>query len=141
VGDEEPTATSVPHAKRGRPLSPNIQIYRPQLTSVLSIINRITGVVMSVFAMLLVVWLIAAAAGPQAYSRFHLLIGSWFGQAMLLAFTFTFFVHLCGGIRHLLWDAGYGFELRTIYVSGWTVVFASVVLTAIAWIASGFLGG
>jgi succinate dehydrogenase / fumarate reductase cytochrome b subunit len=60
---------------------------------------------------------------------------------MLLAFTFTFFVHLCGGIRHLLWDAGYGFELRTIYVSGWTVVFASVVLTAIAWIASGFLGG
>jgi len=107
----------------------------------LSIVNRITGVVLSVFAVLLVVWLTAAAAGPQAYSRFHLLIGSWFGQAMLLAFTFAFFVHLCGGIRHLLWDAGYGFELRTIYASGWTVVFASVVLTAIAWIASGFLGG
>jgi succinate dehydrogenase / fumarate reductase cytochrome b subunit len=96
---------------------------------------------MSVFAVLLVVWLTAAAAGPQAYSRFHPLIGSWFGQAMLLAFTLAFFVHLCGGIRHLLWDAGYGFELRTIYASGWTAVFSSVVLTAIAWIARGFLGG
>ena len=130
-----------PVAKRIRPLSPNIQIYRPQLTSVLSIINRISGVVMSVFAVLLVVWLTVAAAGPQAYSRFHLLIGSWFGQAMMLAFTLSFFVNLCGGIRHLLWDAGSGFELRTIYASGWTVVFASVALTAITWIASGFLGG
>lgn len=139
--EEGPTVTAASNAKRVRPLSPNIQIYRPQLTSVLSIINRITGVVMSVFAVLLVVWMTAAAAGPQAYSRFHLLIGSWFGQAMLLAFTLAFFIHLCGGIRHLLWDAGYGFELRTIYASGWTVVFASVVLTAIAWIASGFLGG
>lgn len=138
---EEPTVTAASHAKRVRPLSPNIQIYRPQLTSVLSIVNRITGVVLSVFAVGLVVWLTAAAAGPQAYSRFHLLIGSWFGQAMLLAFTLAFFVHLCGGLRHLLWDAGYGFELRTIYASGWAVVFASVALTAIAWIVSGFLAG
>ncbi|MHA6688605.1 succinate dehydrogenase, cytochrome b556 subunit [Mesorhizobium sp. A556] len=130
----------IPTSKRVRPLSPNIQIYRPQLTSVLSI-NRITGVVTSVFAVLLVVWLTAAAAGPQAYSRLHPLIGSWFGQAMLMAFTLAFFVHLCGGIRHLLWDAGYGFELRTIYASGWAVVFASVVLTAITWIARGFLAG
>lgn len=139
--EEEPIVTPGSNAKRTRPLSPNIQIYRPQLTSVLSIINRITGVVMSVFAVLLVVWLTAAAAGPQAYSRFEVLIGSWFGQAMMLAFTFAFFVHLCGGIRHLLWDAGYGFELRAVYASGWTVVFASVALTAVAWIASGFLGG
>ena len=136
-----PPVTAASHAKRVRPLSPNIQIYRPQLTSVLSIANRITGVVLSVFAVGLVVWLTAAAAGPQAYSRFHLLIGSWFGQAMLLAFTLAFFVHLCGGLRHLLWDAGYGFELRTIYASGWAVVFASMALTAIAWIVSGFLAG
>ena len=135
--EERPTSAASPNAKRVRPLSPNIQIYRPQLTSVLSIVNRITGVVMSVFAVLLVVWLIAAAAGPQAYSRIEGLIGSWFGQALLLAFTLAFFVHLCCGIRHLFWDAGYGFELRTIYASGWAVVFASVVLTAASWIASG----
>ena len=139
--EEEPIVTPGSNARRTRPLSPNIQIYRPQLTSVLSIINRITGVALSVFAVALVVWLTAAAAGPQAYSRFHLLIDSWFGQAMLLASTLAFFVHLCGGIRHLLWDAGYGFELRTIYASGWTVVFASLALTAIAWVASGLLGG
>ena len=132
-------ATVAPSAKRVRPLSPNIQIYRPQLTSVLSIVNRITGVVMSVFAVLLVVWLSAAAGGPQAYSRIEGLIGSWFGQALLLAFTLAFFVHLCGGIRHLLCDIGYGFELRNIYASGWAVVFASVALTAASWIASRLL--
>lgn len=141
MGKEEPIEVRAPVVNRMRPLSPNIQIYRPQLTSVLSIINRITGVIMSIFAVLLVVWLTAAASGPDAFSRFHILIGSWVGQAMMLVFTFAFFVHLCGGIRHLLWDAGYGFELRTIYASGWTVVFASVALTAIAWIASAFMGG
>jgi succinate dehydrogenase / fumarate reductase cytochrome b subunit len=141
VKENSPTGTVASHAKRRRPLSPNIQIYRPQLTSVLSIVNRLTGVVLSVFAVLLVVWLTAAAAGPRAYSRIEGLIGSWFGQALLLAFTLAFFVHLCGGIRHLLWDAGYGFELRNIYASGWAVVFASVALTAASWIASGLMGG
>lgn len=141
MGKEEPTAMRGSSEKRIRPLSPNIQIYRPQLTSVLSILNRITGMVLSLFAVFLVVWLSAAAAGPQAYSRLHLLVGSWFGQAMMLVFTLSFFIHLCGGIRHLLWDAGYGFELRSIYASGWTVVFFSVTLTAISWIVSGFLSG
>lgn len=121
---------------RGRPLSPNIQIYRPQLTSVLSIANRITGVVLSAFAVLVVVWLIAAASGPQPYSTVQRLIGSWFGQVLLLGCTFSFFMHLCGGIRHLVWDTGHGFELRTIYASGWAVVVASILLTALAWGAS-----
>src|SRR5690606_17873106 len=69
---------------RGRPLSPNIQIYRPQLTSVLSIANRITGVVLSGFAVLMVVWLIAAAYGPETYSTVQRVMGSWFGQVLLL---------------------------------------------------------
>lgn len=90
--------------RRLRPRSPNIQIYRPQLTSVLSITNRITGVVLSIYAVLLVGWLIAAAAGPH------------------------------DGLRHLAWDAGYGFELRQVYASGWAIVIASVALTAAAWI-------
>jgi succinate dehydrogenase / fumarate reductase cytochrome b subunit len=128
---------SVP--KRLRPLSPNIQIYRPQLTSVLSIANRISGIVLSLYAILLVVWLVAAAAGPQAYSKVYVFMGSGVGRVLLFGGTFSFFLHFCGGIRHLFWDAGYGFELRTIYASGWMVVLVSSVLTIIAWIASSVL--
>jgi succinate dehydrogenase / fumarate reductase cytochrome b subunit len=109
-------------AERARPLSPNIQIYRPQLTSVLSIANRITGLVLSFGAVVLVVWLIAAATGPQAYAIVQGAIASWIGQIVLFGCTFAFFLHLCGGIRHLVWDAGYGFSLRSIYASGWAVV-------------------
>lgn len=126
---------------RGRPHSPNIQIYRPQLTSVLSIINRITGVVLSLCAVVLVIWLIAAASDPQAYAAVQAMIGSWIGQIALLGSVFAFFLHLCGGIRHLVWDAGLGFELRTIYISGWGVVAASVTLTLAAWSVSFYVAG
>lgn len=126
---------------RPRPLSPNIQIYRPQLTSVLSIANRITGLALSIYAVALVVWLVAAAAGPQAYAPVHGFIRSWAGQILLFGCTFCFFLHLCGGIRHLVWDAGYGFDLRTIYASGWTVVAVSTALTVLTWAASIALAG
>lgn len=127
--------------KRSRPLSPNIQIYRPQLTSVLSIANRITGVALSLYAVVLVVWLIAAADGPHAYATVQVVIQSWVGQIFLFVCTFSFFLHLCGGIRHLVWDAGYGFELGAIYASGWTVVGASTALTVITWITTRALAG
>lgn len=128
-------------SKDSRPLSPNIQIYRPQLTSVLSIVNRITGVFLSACAVFLVIWLIAAARGPEAYSQFQELAGSWPGQIVLLTATFAFFLHLCGGIRHLVWDTVRGFELRQIYASGWIVVVASVVLTLASWLASLLITG
>jgi succinate dehydrogenase / fumarate reductase, cytochrome b subunit len=124
-----------------RPLSPRLQGYRPQLTSVLSIGNRITGVILSIYAVVLVLWLVAAAAGPLAYATVHAFLRSWIGQMLLFAGTFAFFLHLFGGIRHLVWDAGYGFSLRAIYISGWTVVVASVVLTIAAWIASFMVAG
>ena len=123
-----------PVGKRTRPLSPNIQIYRPQLTSVLSIMNRLTGIALSLFAVALVVWLMAAAEGPQSYSIIQRFIRSWAGQVLLLGWTFSFYFHLCGGIRHLVWDAGHGFELRSIYATGWIVVSASVALTVATWI-------
>lgn len=135
--------TTAPAAKtpRLRPLSPNIQNYRPQLTSVLSIANRITGVVLSVGAVGLVIWLSAAAAGPEPYATVQQAIGSWIGQIVMLGFTFAFFLHLCGGIRHLIWDTVHGFELRSIYISGWSVVAASVMLTLAAWAADLSIGG
>jgi succinate dehydrogenase / fumarate reductase, cytochrome b subunit len=128
-------------APRPRPLSPNIQIYRPQLTSVLSIANRITGVVLSIGAVGLVIWLSAAAAGPGSYATVQQAIGSWIGRFVLFGCTFAFFLHLCGGIRHLVWDTVHGFELRSIYTSGWSVVAVSVVLTVAAWAAGLNVGG
>lgn len=128
-------------SQRPRPLSPNIQHYRPQLTSVLSIANRITGVVLSGFAAGLVVWLTAGATGPRAYAVAHHAIASWAGRVVLFGCTFAFFLHLCGGIRHLVWDTVHGFELRSIYASGWAVVAASVALTVAAWAASAFMTG
>jgi succinate dehydrogenase / fumarate reductase, cytochrome b subunit len=127
--------------ERSRPQSPNIQIYRPQLTSVLSIANRISGVVLSIAAVGLLVWLIAVAAGPQAYAAIQGALASTIGQIALFAIIFGFFLHLCGGIRHLAWDAGYGFDLRAIYASGWAVVAASAVLTMAVWIAARFMAG
>lgn len=126
-------------SERDRPTSPNIQIYRPQLTSVLSIANRISGLVTSFAAVGLVLWLIAAAAGPQAYAAALDFLTSPLGQIGLFVATFAFFLHLCGGIRHLIWDAGYGFELATIYASGWATVAASVVLTLAVWLAILFI--
>jgi len=127
--------------ERSRPQSPNIQIYRPQLTSVLSIANRITGVVSSIAAIGLVAWLVAAATGPNAYAAVQSVLASTFGQIVLFGATFAFFLHFCGGIRHVAWDAGYGFELRAIYASGWAVVAVSVVLTVATWIVALFMAG
>lgn len=121
---------------QNRPLSPDLQIYRPQLTSILSFSHRVTGIALSVGTLLLISWLMAAAAGPQAYSTFQRFISSWLGLVLMFGWTFSFFFHLCNGLRHLVWDAGYGFELRSIYVSGWTVVVVSTTLTVGAWIVS-----
>ncbi len=128
-------------ARRPRPLSPNVQIYQPQLTSVLSILNRITAIILSASAVVLVIWLVAAARGPQAYTVVQGAIASWVGRIVLFGATFAFFLHLCGGIRHLVWDTVRGFELRSIYISGWSVVAASVMLTVAAWVAGALMGG
>lgn len=117
-----------------RPLSPFL-IYKPQLTSVLSFSHRATGVALSVGTVFLVWWLVAAASGDEAFAAAQWFFGSWLGLLLLLGWCFAFFFHLCNGIRHLFWDAGLGFELRTAYASGWTVVVASGVLTIVAFVA------
>jgi succinate dehydrogenase / fumarate reductase cytochrome b subunit len=122
-----------------RPLSPHLQIYRPQLTSVLSFAHRVTGIILGLFAVALVAYLITAAAGPQPYTLVRALGRSWLGQVLLFGGIFCYFLHLCGGIRHLFWDTGRGFELRAIYASGWAVVAASSVLTVAAWVVSSML--
>jgi succinate dehydrogenase / fumarate reductase cytochrome b subunit len=138
--DSKP-AISNSKVPRPRPISPNIQIYRPQLTSVLSIANRITGVILSLGAIGLVIWLTAAAMGPRAYGQVQGVAVSWGGRIVLFGFTFAFYMHLCGGIRHLIWDTVHGFELRSIYMSGWSVVVGSIALTLAAWAVSLRLAG
>ncbi|MFO1190378.1 MAG: succinate dehydrogenase, cytochrome b556 subunit [Alphaproteobacteria bacterium] len=117
-----------------RPLSPHIQIYRWQLTSVLSILHRMTGVSLAIGTLLLAWWLIAAATGPTAYASFAWFISSWIGMLVLFGFTFALFYHLSNGIRHLAWDSGRGFDLPTVYRSGRLVVAVALGLTVLAWI-------
>ena len=117
-----------------RPLSPHLQVYRPQITSVLSILHRITGVALAAGGVLLVYWLVAAASGPDAFATAQAVIGSFFGQLFLFGWTFALFYHFCNGIRHLSWDAGWGLELPMVYRTGWAVVGASAILTLLSWI-------
>lgn len=123
-----------------RPLSPHLQIYRPQLTSVLSISHRLTGVVLAVSLALLVYWLAALATGDAAYAAALSLLGAWPVRLLLFVASFAFFYHLANGIRHLFWDSGRGFEIPQVYASGWTVVIVASVLTVSAW-AMLLLGG
>lgn len=116
-----------------RPLSPHLQIYRPQLTSVLSITHRATGIALVAGTLVLVYWLLSLASGAEAYASAQALLGSWLGRIVMLGLTFSLFFHLCNGIRHLFWDVGLGFELKTAYASGTTVVIVSVAMTVIAW--------
>lgn len=124
-----------------RPLSPHLQVYRPQLTSVLSIFHRLTGVGLGVGTLVLAYWLIAAAMGPEAYECAQDLIGSWLGILLLLGWSVALFYHLCNGIRHLFWDVGYGYEIETLYRSGWAVLLATAILTVLAWGAAIVVGG
>ena len=120
-------------ARPQRPLSPHLQIYRWQFTMTLSILHRITGVGLGIGSLLLVYWLSAAAAGPAAFARAQGFIGSWFGILILFGFSAALFYHLANGIRHLFWDAGRGFELKTAYGSALAVLAATVALTVLAW--------
>jgi succinate dehydrogenase / fumarate reductase cytochrome b subunit len=124
-----------------RPISPHLQVYRPQLTSMLSILHRITGVALAIGTILLVYWLIAAASGPEAFASAEALIGSRLGRILLFGWIFALYFHLANGIRHLFWDAGFGFELKTVYASGWTVVALAAVLTLVSFIAGFVLAG
>lgn len=123
-------------AKVERPLSPHLQIYRPQITSVLSILHRITGVALGVGLLLVTWWLIAAATGEAYFTFVNGLMGSWFGRIVLFGFSWALFYHFCNGIRHLFWDMGKGFEKADVTRSGRVVIVASVVLTLIAWIGA-----
>src|SRR3546814_19612333 len=115
-----------------RPLSPHLQVYRWQITMTLSILHRLTGIALAVGTLLLTYWLAAAATGPDAFAAAQGLIGSLVGRLLLFGWRSALFYHLCNGIRHLVWDAGYVFAIANQTPSGWAVWAASVVLTLVA---------
>ncbi|MEM6808627.1 MAG: succinate dehydrogenase, cytochrome b556 subunit [Pseudomonadota bacterium] len=119
-----------------RPLSPHLSVYKFRITSTLSILHRMTGVVMSIGAVALVWWLFAVASGPEAYATFLWVAGSIIGKIAIAGWLFTFYYHLCNGIRHLFWDAGRGFELTQARRSGWTVVGVSSIATVTSWLVA-----
>ena len=121
-------------ASDNRPLSPHLQVYRWQITMALSILHRMTGVGLGLGLLLLTWWVVAAASGPDYFDLVHTVMTSLIGRLILLGFTWALCFHLCNGIRHLFWDAGYGFEIPAMQKSGMLVAAASVVLTVLVFI-------
>ncbi|HSR61770.1 MAG TPA: succinate dehydrogenase, cytochrome b556 subunit [Gammaproteobacteria bacterium] len=124
-------------ATDNRPLSPHLQIYKPQLTSVLSITHRGTGIFLSLGALFFTCWLIALANGPESFNSIQQHVNNWYGQLLLFAWVFSLYYHLCNGIRHLFWDIGLGLEIKTTYLSGYAVLVIAVLLTAGTWCLNG----
>ncbi len=116
-----------------RPLSPHLQVYRWQLTMVMSILHRAAGVALVVGVFALAWWLLAVAAGGDSYADAAGALASPFGKIILFGFSLALVYHLLNGIRHLLWDAGWGFEIPEVYRSGYAVAILTVVFTAAIW--------
>jgi succinate dehydrogenase / fumarate reductase cytochrome b subunit len=114
-----------------RPLSPHLQVYRPQLTSITSILTRITGNALLVAALLIVWWLLAASYGPDYFATADAVLTSWFGDLVLALSVLGLWYHTLAGVRHLIWDTGHGFEVKTAERMGLACIGGSVVLTVI----------
>lgn len=123
-------------ATRERPLSPHLQVYRWQLTMVMSILHRVSGIVLTVGAFGVAWWLLALSSGDALYARAARVMSSPLGLLVLFGFSLALVFHLLNGLRHLLWDMGWGFEISETYRSGWTVTVLTVVFTAAIWFAA-----
>ena len=120
--------------QKERPLSPHLQIYKPQLTSMLSVMHRGTGIFLALGTPILVFWLMSIASGVVEYQRLQACLSHWFGLLVLFGWSFALFYHLCNGIRHLFWDVGRGYEIKDLYTSGKIVLLVSVIMTILTWV-------
>ena len=117
-----------------RPLSPHLQIYRPMLTMMMSIAHRITGIALYAGTLMLAWYLIAAASNARSFDTAARFLGSWFGLLILFGFTWALFHHLLGGIRHFIWDAGYGMDHPEREWLAQATLFGGIGLTVLVWI-------
>lgn len=120
--------------KNNRPLSPHLQIYKPILTMVMSILHRITGAALYGGTILVVWWLVAAAAGPAYFAFVNEVYGSILGRLVLFGFTWALVHHMLGGLRHFIWDMGYGFGREAREWLARATIIGSVALTLLLWI-------
>jgi len=123
-------------SSNNRPLSPHLDVYRLPLSALLSIVHRGTGAFLSIGSVVLVWWLMALAGGEASFTSAQSFLGSFFGRLILLGWSFALFFHLANGIRHLGWDAGYGFEKEAVEKSSLVVIAAAVILTLAVWLAA-----
>lgn len=122
------------NAPAARPLSPHLQIYRPMLTMMMSIVHRITGVANYAGMALLAWWLLAAASGPNGYAKFEWFASSILGRLILFGFTWSVIHHMLGGVRHLIWDVGRGFgPVEREWLAAANLI-GSIALTVLLWI-------
>lgn len=121
------------NSQDNRPLSPHLQVYSWQITMAMSILNRATGIALSVGAVALVAWLVAAASGAEAFEAFNQYMNSVVGGIMACGWIFCLYYHTANGVRHLYWDTGNGFSIESLYRGGYTVIAITAVLTAGTW--------
>ena len=117
-----------------RPLSPHVGIYKWQVSNTLSILHRATGIFLSLGSLALVAWIVATALGQSSYDTVLSILSSPLGLLVLFGQSFAFFYHLANGIRHLVWDAGYGFDKQGSQKSGWVAFIASLLVTIVFWL-------
>ena len=119
--------------QKERPLSPHLTIYKPIPTMVVSILHRVTGAALYFGTLMLAWWLIAAASGESYFNYVNGFMGSFLGRLLLFAFTFALVQHMLGGIKHLFWDMGHGFEKHFATKIAWATLIASSIITLIIW--------
>jgi len=127
-------------APRERPLSPHLSIWRWHITMASSIANRATGVALYVGALIAAAWALSLASGPDAYATFKAVLGSPLGLVVMFGLTVSFFYHLANGIRHLVWDAGYGFALKTANAASVFVFAFTAAATIAVWVVAAMTG-
>ena len=118
-----------------RPLSPHLQVYRPQLTSVMSIMHRVSGAVLATGSLLVALWLVALAAGPAVFNPIANAMQHPLGQLVVFGYSLALVYHGLNGIRHLMWDLRIGLEIKQVYQSGYLVLGLTVLVTAALWLA------
>ena len=119
--------------KKIKPLSPHLSIYKPQITSIMSISHRLSGIYQSFGNVMIFIFFLLILIGEKYYNLSMLFFNSYLGRVFTFLYIFSLCYHMCNGIRHLVWDLGYGFELKNVYYSGYTTIATAVILNTLVW--------
>jgi succinate dehydrogenase / fumarate reductase cytochrome b subunit len=119
--------------KKNQPLSPHLTVYKPQITSIMSISHRISGFFQSIGTILLFIYVLTLFIGEEFYNIINFILGSLLGKTFLFFYFLSICYHFCNGIRHLIWDLGYGFEIKNVYLSGYITILLAILMNLAIW--------